>query len=194
MAHLIYSAITSVDGYVEDADGRFEWGAPDSEVLSFINELERPIGTYLYGRRMYETMVNWETARLDESVPAPVRDFTRIWQAAAKVVYSRSLAAASSSNTRIQPSFDAAAVRRLKAVAQRDLSVGGADLAGQAIGAGLVDELQLFMVPVVVGGGKPWLPGSLRLNLQLQESRRFSGGFVFLRYVPGPVELGTRRP
>lgn len=193
MARLIYSAITSLDGYVEDSEGQFEWAAPDDEVLGFINDLELPIGTYLYGRRMYETMVYWESVPGDRSVPAPVRDFTRIWQAAEKVVYSRSLTSALSSKTRIEPSFDAEAIRRLKASSQRDLSVGGADLAGQAIGAGLVDELQVFIVPVVMGGGKPWLPRSLRLNLELLESRRFGGGVIFLRYCPEPFDPEARQ-
>lgn len=194
MARLIYSAITSADGYVEDSEGQFEWGAPDDEVLSFINDLERPIGTYLYGRRMYETMVCWESAPVDGTVPAPVRDFTRTWRAAEKVVYSRSLTSALSSKTRIEPNLDAAAVQRLKASSQQDLSVGGADLAGQAIGAGLVDELQVFKVPLVVGGGKPWLPRSLRLSLKLLESRQFAGGVVFLRYWPEPLALRPPEP
>jgi dihydrofolate reductase len=186
MARLIYSAIASLDGYVEDSDGRFDWAAPDEEVLSFVNELERPIGMYLYGRRMYETMCYWETAPSDEDVPAPVRDFTQIWRDAAKVVYSRSLEAVSSARTRIVRSFDPEEVRHFKMTASRDLTVGGADLAGQAIEAGLVDEFQLFAVPVAVGGGKPWLPRARRLELELIESRAFASGVVFAGYRPAP--------
>jgi dihydrofolate reductase len=185
MASLIYSAIASLDGYVEDPQGRFDWGAPDDEVLGFINELERPIGTYLYGRRMYETMRYWETSPLDDEAPGPLRDFTRIWRGADKVVYSRTLDAVSSARTRIARSFDANVVRRLKMTASRDLTVGGASLAGQAIESGLVDELQLFVAPVVVGGGKPWLPRR-SFSLELLESRTFAGGVVFLRYRPVP--------
>lgn len=184
MASLIYSAIASLDGYVEDVHGQFDWAAPDEEVHSFVNDLERPIGTYLYGRRMYETMVSWEAAPLDESVPVAVRDFTRMWQAAEKVVYSRTLQSASSARTRIERSFDAEAIRRLKVTTSNDLTVGGADLARQAIKAELVDELQLFVVPVVVGGGKAWLPKNLHLNLELLDARHFASGVVFLRYRP----------
>jgi dihydrofolate reductase len=176
MADLIYSAIASLDGYVEDASGRFDWGAPDDEVLSFINDLERPVGTYLYGRRMYDTMLYWEDSPLDESVPVPLRDFGQIWRAAEKIVYSRTLASVSSARTRTEPRFDAAATRRLKARSSHDLTVGGADLAGQTIEAGLVDELQLFVVPVVVGGGKSWLPRDVRFDLVLLESRQFANG------------------
>src|SRR5690242_13413273 len=158
MAKLVYSAIASLDGYVEDVDGRFDWAAPDDEVHGFINDLERPVGTYLYGRRMYETMVYWETAPLDASQSAAERDFTEIWRSAEKIVYSRTLAAVSSARTRVEGAFEAAAVRGLKETSGGDLSVGGAELAGQALAADLVDELQLFVVPVVVGGGKSWLP------------------------------------
>jgi dihydrofolate reductase len=186
MVSLIYSAIASLDGYVEDLQGRFEWGAPDEEVLAFVNELERPIGTYLYGRRMYETMLYWETVPLDDEAPAPVRDFTRIWRDAHKVVYSRTLEAVSSARTRLARSFDPHDVRNLKMTASRHLTVGGAGLAGQAIESELVDEYQLFVVPVVVGGGKPWLPRGRRLDLDLVESRRFASGVVFLRYRAAP--------
>jgi len=182
MAHLIYSTIASLDGYVEDREGRFEWGAPDEEVHAFVNELERPVETYLYGRRMYETMLYWETAHLDQSQPSAVRDFTAIWRAAEKVVYSRTLESVSSARTRIERHFDADAVRHLKATAERDLTVGGANLAAQAIKAGLVDELHLLVVPIVVGGGKPWLPEDVRLDLQLLDTQRFDKGTVHLRY------------
>jgi dihydrofolate reductase len=179
---LIYSAIASLDGYVEDQTGAFDWAAPDEEVHLFVNDLERPIGTYLYGRRMYETMVYWETAH-DLADPSPAfQDFTDIWQAADKVVFSKTLAAVSSGRTRLESDFDPETIRRLKASAERDLSVGGPDLAGQAIAAGLVDELQLLCVPVIVGGGKRWLPRDVRADLKLLDSRRFDGGVVFQRY------------
>jgi dihydrofolate reductase len=182
VARLIYSAIASLDGYVEDPDGRFDWGAPDEEVLGFINELERPIGTYLYGRRMYETMLYWETAPLADEDSAAGRDFTELWRGADKVVFSRTLDAARSTRTHIERSFDPRQIQHLKATAARDLTVGGANMAAQAIESGLVDEFQLFAVPMVVGGGKPWLPRRLRLDLELLESRSFASGVVFLRY------------
>ncbi len=181
MAKLIYSVIASLDGYVADATGNFDWAAPDEEVHSFVNELERPIATYLYGRRMYETMVYWETAHTIADHPAE-RDFTGIWQAADKVVYSTTLETPSSARTRIEPSFDAAAVAQMKEAAQRDISVGGPNLAAQAISAGLVDELQLFVTPIVVGGGKPSLPADVRVELELLDERRFASGVVYLRY------------
>jgi len=182
MAMLIYSAITSLDGYVEDRDGHFDWSAPDQEVFTFINDLERPVGTYLYGRRMYETMVYWDTAdTLPDQSPA-VRDFVKIWQAAEKIVYSKSLPAASSAKTRIERVFDPEAVRQFKATAAHDITVGGSDLAAQALKLGLVDELHLFINPVTVGGGKPALPSDFNLNLELLDLRRFESGVVYLRY------------
>jgi dihydrofolate reductase len=193
MGRLIYSVITSLDGCVEDSKGQFDWGRPDEEVFRFVNDLERPIGTYLYGRRMYETMLYWETAHLEGSAPESFRDFTRIWQAAEKVVYSRTLESPSSNRTRIERDFRPEAVRRLKSTTSHDLTVSGADLAGQAIGAGLVDEIQQFVVPVVVGGGKPWLPKAVRLNLQLLGCSRFASGFVFLRYGLKPGEVGSSK-
>ncbi|HEV2372998.1 MAG TPA: dihydrofolate reductase family protein [Streptosporangiaceae bacterium] len=186
MAKLIYSAIASADGYVEDAGGSFEWAAPDEELLRFVNELERPVGTYLYGRRMYQTMLYWETAHLPD-LPAAVQDFTRIWQAADKVVFSTTLASATSARTRVERTFDPATVRQLKQAADRDVTVGGADLARQALAAGLVDEVQLFLVPVSVGGGKPALPAGVRLDLELLDTHRFAGGTVYLRYRPRPA-------
>jgi dihydrofolate reductase len=177
---LIYSAIASLDGYVEDQHGGFAWAAPDEEVHAFVNDLERPIGTYLYGRRMYETMVYWETAPADE--PPVVRDYTAIWQAADKIVYSTTLETISSAKTRLERDFDPEAVRQLKASADRDLSVGGPTLAAEAINAGLVDEVHLFVNPVVVGGGTPALPGGVRLNLELLGERRFGSGVVHLHY------------
>jgi dihydrofolate reductase len=183
MASLIYSTIASLDGYVEDPQGRFDWGAPDDEVVSFINELERPVGTYLYGRRMYETMRFWETAPLAE-MSASDREWTEIWRGAEKIVYSRSLETASSARTRIERSFDTQQVQQLKEKVSHSLTIGGADLAGQALAWGLVDELQLFAVPTVVGGGKPWLPTGVHLDLELLETRPFASGVVFLRYRP----------
>ena len=182
MANLIYSAIASLDGYIEDPQGRFEWGEPDEEVFRYLNQLERPIGTYLYGRRMYETLSYWESSPTGENVPEYVRDWAQIWRQAEKVVYSRTLEAFSTARTRIERSFDAEAISILKATVNGDMSIGGADLAGQAIQAGLVDEFQLFAVPVIVGGGKPWLPRGTRLDLDLLDSHPFANGFVFLRY------------
>jgi dihydrofolate reductase len=180
MAKLIYSAITSLDGYVADADGKFDWAVPDEEVHRFVNDLERPIGTYLYGRRLYEVMRYWETA---ETATDPcAQDYAAIWQAADKVVYSRTLEAVSSARTRIEREFDAEAVRQLKAAAGRDLSVGGPELAGQAFKSGLVDECHLFLTPAVVGGGKRSLPEHFRLKFELLDERRFGNGTVHLHY------------
>jgi dihydrofolate reductase len=185
MAKLIYSAICSLDGYVEDKDGTFDWSEPDEEVLAFINDLERPMGTYLYGRRMYETMVYWETAPTRPDQPPSLRDFTNIWQAAEKIVYSKTLQTVSSTRTRIERHFDPEAMRQIKATADQDMTIGGPDLAAQAIRLGLVDELQLFVTPVAVGGGKPALPADFRLHLELQDLRRFDSGVVHLRYGTG---------
>jgi dihydrofolate reductase len=182
MANLIYSAITSLDGYVADENGSFDWAAPDEEVHGFVNELERPVGTYLYGRRIYETMVYWETAHTLPDQPPVVEDFAQIWQAADKIVYSRTLETVSSARTRIERDFDPEAVGQLKASAGRDLSVGGPDLAAQAIKAGLVDEYHLFLTPIVVGGGKPSLPDQVRVKLELLDERRFGSGVVHLHY------------
>ena len=176
---LIYAMIASLDGYVEDESGRFDWAAPDEEVHAFVNELERPIGTYLYGRRMYETMVAWET--MDDEHPV-MRDFAELWRAAEKIVYSRSLESASSARTRVEHDFDAGAVRRLKESAQGDIGIGGPELAGQAIAAGLVDECHLIVVPVLVGGGKRAFPDGVRVDLELLEERSLAGGAVYLRY------------
>jgi dihydrofolate reductase len=185
MAKLLYSAITSLDGYVADQRGNFDWAAPDEEVHAFVNDLERPIGTYLYGRRMYEVMVYWETAPTAPTVgaePPFVRDFARIWQAADKIVYSTTLASVRSGRTRVERSFDPEAIRRMKAAAARDISVGGPDLAAQALRAGLVDECSLLVTPMVVGGGKRALPDKLRARLELLGERRFASGVVHLRY------------
>lgn len=182
MATLSYTGITSLDGYLADADGSFDWAVPDDEVHAFINDLERSVGTYLFGRRMYEVMSFWETAHTLADPPPVIRDFTAIWQAADKVVFSRSLATTPTARTRIERAFDPDAVRRLLATAARDVSVGGADLAGQAIAAGLVDEIGMFVTPVVVGGGTPFLPDGVRLRLDLLDERRFGNGMVYLRY------------
>ena len=182
MAKLIYSVIASLDGYVEDEQGRFEWAAPSDEVLAFINELERPIGVYLYGRRMYETMVPWETAGSGSDQPPAMRDFAEIWRAAEKIVYSRTLQTVSSARTRIEHDLDTDAIRRLKETSGSDVSVGGAELAGQALAAGLVDELNLYLVPIVIGGGKPALPSNVRARLELMDERRFQSGVVHLQY------------
>jgi dihydrofolate reductase len=182
MAKLIYSAISSLDGYVEDEQGRFDWAAPDDEVLAFVNELERPIGTYLYWRRMYETMVYWETASTGAGSSEVSRDFAIIWRAAEKIVYSRTLQTASSARTRIERGFDPDAIRRLKETSEADITIGGAELAGQAIGAGLVDECHLFLGPVIVGGGKRALPDNIRTRLELLHERPFQRGVVHLHY------------
>jgi len=182
LAKLVYSGITSLDGYVADDDGSIDWSVPDEEVHTFVNDLERPIGTYLYGRRMYEVMVYWETAHTLADQPAFVRDFTDIWQAADKIVYSTTLETVSSARTRIERDFDPDAVRRMKAAAGRDITVGGPDLAARAIKAGLVDECHLFVMPIVVGGGKRFFPDNVRLKLELLEERRFGNGVVHLHY------------
>ena len=183
MAKLIYSAIASLDGYVEDATGRFDWAAPDDEVHAFVNDLEREVGTYLYGRAMYETMVFWDRLPDVDAQPPHAQDFARIWQAADKIVYSRTLETPRSARTRIEQAFDPETIRQLKATADADITIGGAGLAAQAIEAGLVDEYQLFLVPVLVGGGKRALPADdVRVALELLEERRFRSGVVFLRY------------
>ena len=182
MAKLIYAAIASLDGYIEDERGKFDWAEPDEEVHAFINESERAIATYLYGRRMYETMAGWET---DPSLGAEspiMRDFAELWQAADKIVYSTTLGAVATARTRIERHFDADAVRELKATARGDLSVGGPDLATHAFSAGLVDECHLYLAPVAVGGGKRALPAGVRIPLELLDERRFAGGMVYLRY------------
>jgi dihydrofolate reductase len=180
MAKLIYGGMTSLDGYINDEQGKFDWGEPDDEVHSFVNELERPIGTYLYGRRLYEVMRYWQDP--GDLVAEPHRDYARIWQAADKVVYSGSLEATSTPRTRLEREFDPAAVGELKHGAEADLGVGGATLAAAALRAGLVDELYQFLYPVIVGGGTPWLPDGLRLDLELQDERRFPTGVVYLHY------------
>jgi dihydrofolate reductase len=182
VAKLIYAALASLDGYIEDEDGKFDWAQPDEEVHAFINDLERPIGTYLYGRRMYQVMIGWETEPRLADQSRVMRDFAEIWQAAEKIVYSKTLEAVSTARTQIERDFDPEAVRQMKAAAARDLAVGGPHLAAQAFEAGLVDELHLFVAPIVVGGGKRALPDNVRLKLELLDERRFGGGMVHLRY------------
>lgn len=182
MAHLIYSAITSLDGYIEDMDGKFDWAAPDEEVHGFINNLERTAGTYLYGRRMYETMMVWETDTNLAADSPLMRDFAEIWQAADKIVYSRTLASASTRRTRIEPNFNPEAIRQLKETVARDILIGGPGLAAHAFRSGLIDEVHLFLIPIIVGSGKPSLPDNVRLKLELLAERRFSNGTVYLRY------------
>ena len=182
MARLIYSAIASLDGYVADETGGFDWAAPDEDVHAFVNDLLRPVGTHLYGRRLYEMMAVWETDPTAAAQSPGTREFAQIWQSADKVVYSRTLATAATTRTRIERDFDPDAVRHLKAAAERDLTVGGPTLGAQAITAGLVDEYHLFVWPVVVGGGKQFLPNKARLQLELLDERRVGSGVVYLRY------------
>jgi dihydrofolate reductase len=182
MAKLVYSAIASLDGYVADEDGNFDWSAPDEEVHRFVNDLERPVGTYLYGRRMYDVMVAWEHPEAFADDSPVTRDFAAIWQAADKVVYSRTLEQASSARTRIERAFAPDAVRAMKAAAERDISIGGPELAAQALVAGLVDECHLLLGPIVVGGGKRALPEGIRIGLELLAERQFANGVVHLHY------------
>ena len=182
MAKLIYSAITSLDGYVADEDGNFDWAAPDEEVHTFVNDLARSVDTYLYGRRIYQVMDVWETDHTLADQSPVTRDFAQIWQAADKIVYSTTLETVSSAETRIERDFDPEAVRQIKARAERDILVGGPDLAAQAIKAGLVDEWHLFVAPLVVGGGTPFFPDGVRVTLDLLDEHRFGNGAVHLRY------------
>ena len=182
MSRLIYAAITSLDGFVADEHGNFDWAAPDEEVHMFVNDLERKVGTYLYGRLMYETMVYWETAHEIPDQPPGVLDYATIWRSTDKVVYSKTLTATASARTRIERDFDPEAVRAMKAGATRDITVGGPHLAAAALKAGLVDELQVFLTPMVVGGGNHYLPEGFRQNLKRVEEHSFRGGVIFLRY------------
>jgi dihydrofolate reductase len=182
MASLIYSTIASLDGYIADEEGKFDWAEPDEEVHTFINDLERPVGTYLLGRRMHEVLGYWDDPPALDEQPSVVQEFAAIWQAADKIVYSRTLEAARTARTRIERDFDPESIRQLKAQSDRDLAVGGPDLAAQAIRAGLVDDYQMFVVPVIVGAGKPSLPRDRRIELELLDERRFRSGTVFLHY------------
>jgi dihydrofolate reductase len=186
MAHLIYSAISSLDGYIEDMDGNFDWAAPDEQVHGFINNLERSAGTHIYGRRMYETLMVWET---DPNLAADsplTRDFAELWQAANKIVYSRTLQTVSTRRTKLERTFDPEAIRLLKEAVEHDILIAGPELAAHAFRSGLIDECQLFLTPIIVGGGKPALPDNVRLELELLEERRFDNGAVFLRYRTKP--------
>jgi dihydrofolate reductase len=182
MSLLIYSAISSLDGYIEDKDGNFDWAMPDEEVHRFINDLERTVGTYLYGRRMYEIMMVWETYPNLAADSPLTQDFAQIWQAATKIVYSKTLETASTRKTQIEQNFDPEAIQQLKKTVQHDIGIGGPELAAHAFRSGLIDECHLFLTPILVGGGKRALPDDVRLELELLEERRFGNGMVFLRY------------
>ncbi len=182
MARLIYSAIASLDGYIADENGDFDWAAPDEEVHAFVNDLERPIGTHLYGRRMYDVMVAWEMMDTGADQPPVIRDYAQIWRAADKIVYSTTLEKATSARTRIVRDFDPEAIRQMKANAERDISIGGPGLAAQALKGGLVDEIHLFLTPIIVGGGTQALPDHLRQKLDLLGERRFGSGVIHLHY------------
>ena len=182
MARLIYSAISSLDGYTEDMNGKFDWAAPDEEVHRFINNLELSAGTHLYGRRMYETLMVWETDPNLAAESPLLRDFAEIWQAADKIVYSKTLEAVSTRRTQMERSFDPTVIRRLKETVEQDILIGGPELAAHAFRAGLIDECHLFLTPIIVGGGKPALPDNVRLELELLAERRFPDGRVYLRY------------
>ncbi len=182
MAKLIYSMLMSLDGYTQDEQGNFDWAMPDEAVHTYINELSASIGTCLYGRKMYEMMVFWETADSEPDQPPVILDFARKWQAAEKIVFSRTLTEPRSARTRIVREFDPGLVRQLKADAAHDLSIDGPELAGQAIKAGLVDEFLMIVCPVIVGAGKRFFPDGARLDLALVEERRFDNGMVLLRY------------
>jgi dihydrofolate reductase len=179
VARLIYSAIASLDGYVADEDGRWDWSVPDAEVHAAVNDLTRPAGTHLLGRRMYDVLVAWETIEDDEP---EIRDFAELWRGADKVVYSRTLAEPRSARTRIEREFVPEAIRAMKAEAERDLYIAGPELAAQAFAAGLVDDCHLFLSPVIVGGGKRALPDGVQVRLELAGERRFGNGVVHLAY------------
>ena len=185
MPRLIYTAITSLDGYINDADGNFDWSEPDGEVHAHVNDAERAIGTYLYGRRLYEVMLAWETMPTGNDQPVEIRDYAELWRATDKVVYSTTLEATASERTRLERSFDPDTIRELKESADRDISIGGAGLAAHAFGAGLIDEVGLYLNPIVVGGGTTALPDDVRVRLELLDERRFGNGVVHLRYRVG---------
>jgi dihydrofolate reductase len=184
MARLVYSTLMSLDGYIADENGNFDWAVPSDEVHAFVNDLLRPIGTHLYGRRLYEVMQVWETIDALPDLPAVALEFAPIWQAADKVVYSRSLEAVSTARTRLERSFDPDEVRRMKDTSDRDLLIGGAGLAAAAFAADLVDDIHLFLGPVLVGGGTRALPDGIRLDLELVEERRFANGMVYVHERP----------
>jgi len=181
MARLIYSMLMSLDGYIADRNGNFDWAAPDEEVHTFVNQLERGAGTYLYGRRMYEVMAVWETLGTDGD-PGYIREYGEIWRSAHKIVYSRSLSAVSAAMTRLERAFQPEAISELKATAERDISIGGPNLAAEAFRARLVDVCQFFVAPIIVGGGTSAFPPDVRLSLKLLDERRFGNGMVYLHY------------
>jgi dihydrofolate reductase len=182
VAKLIYSALTSLDLFVADETGNFDWAAPDEEVHTFFNDLDRPVGTHLYGRRMYEVLVAWESDDIVVGQPPYIADFAAIWRGADKIVYSRSLESVSSARTRIERDFDPDAIRAMKAGADRDISIGGPELAARALRAGLVDEIHLVLNPIIIGSGNPALPDDVRVRLELLDERRFGSGAVYVRY------------
>ena len=182
MANLIYIANTSLDGYTEDTAGNFDWSTPEEDYFRFITNLVRPLGTHLYGRRMYQSMMVWETdPRLAAESPLR-RDFAELWQTADKLVYSRTLAATATRRTHLERDFDPEAIRQLKKAAAQDILIGGPELAAHAFRAGLIDACHLFISPIIVGGGKPALPDNVRVQLELVEERRFGNGVVYLGY------------
>jgi dihydrofolate reductase len=181
MGSLISASLASLDGFVADRDGAFDWAEPDAEVHTFINDLERSVGTHLLGRRMYEVLRVWDTIDV-EGQPAHTREFAELWRATDKLVYSRTLGSVTGARTQLEPRFEPEAVRRLKTSSDRDLSVGGPGLAAHAFRAGLVDEVQLYLAPVVVGGGTRFFPDDVRVDLALTDTRRFANGMVFVRY------------
>jgi dihydrofolate reductase len=181
MAKLTYLMLASLDGYVADEDGNFDWAEPEEDVHTFVNELDRSVGTHLYGRRMYEVLVAWETLPLDDQ-PSYIREFAEIWRSADKVVYSSTLQTVSSARTRIERAFDPEAVRTMKASSERDLGIGGPNIAAEAFRAGLINETYLFLAPIAVGGGTPVFPRDVRVELELLDERRFDSGFVYLRH------------
>ena len=182
MGKLVYSFFSSLDGYITDEDGEFAWAEPDEEVHAFVNEIERSIGTNLYGRKLYEMMAVWETPDVFPTQTPAITEYARIWQEADKIVFSRTLSTVSTARTTIEREFDLAFVRDLKERTERDISLGGPTLAAEAIRTGLVDEYHVFVVPVIVGGGNPFLPDGARVDLELLDQRRFDNGMVYLRY------------
>lgn len=191
MGRLIYSAMQSLDGYAADASGKFDWAEPDESVHTFANQLQRPIATNLLGRRMYEVMSAWETLGTHDDEPAYIREFGELWRASDKVVYSTTLDSVSGARTRIERAFEPDVILRMKGELAGDISIGGPTLAAQAIAAGVVDEYQLFVVPVIVGGGTRCLPDGIRLNLQLVDQRRFDNGMVYVSYRPPDDQNGA---
>jgi dihydrofolate reductase len=182
VAKLMYVSNVSLDGFIEDEHGGFEWTEPDDGQFAFVTDLVRPVGTYIYGRRLYETMAVWETEPALSAQSDLYAEFARVWQAADKIVYSSTLDAVSTGNSRLERRFDPDSIRKMKATTSRDLMVGGANIAAYAFNAGLIDECHLFICPCVVGRGKPSLPSDLRAKLELLDERRFDNGVVYVRH------------